>query len=115
MTLDAADVRFVHLEGDMPDLPRLAVVGSRAATRAALSLVPGIVETARDMEVAFQAFQPSLNDTYRGTSPRNVMEGANFVSSAAEVPTHYPIAQHLEMSFLDRPPRQLFFGKHCQD
>ena len=31
-------------------------------------------------------------------------------SPAAEVPVNYPIAQHLEMSFLPAPPRQLFFG-----
>jgi hypothetical protein len=38
------------------------------------------------------------------------MSGTDYVFSAAEVPVNYPIAQHIEMSFLPAPPRQLFFG-----
>ena len=39
-----------------------------------------------------------------------MMSGTEYVFSAAEVPVNYPIAQHIEMSFLPAPPRQLFFG-----
>jgi hypothetical protein len=63
-----------------------------------------------DMQETIQAYHNNLNNTYRGTSPRSAMEGTDYVFSAAEVPANYPIAQHLEMSFLDAPPRQLFFG-----
>lgn len=38
------------------------------------------------------------------------MDNTEYVFSAAEVPVNYPIAQHIEMSFLDAPPRQLYFG-----
>ena len=68
------------------------------------------IKTAHDMEMALQGYQPNLNDTYRGTSPRKLMTGAQKVFSAAEVPSNYPIAQHLEMSFLEAPPAQLYFG-----
>ena len=68
------------------------------------------VDDCHGMEVAVQAYQPSLNDKYRGTSPRRLMDGTDFIFSAAEVPANYPIAQHLEMSFLSEPPKQLFFG-----
>lgn len=66
--------------------------------------------SAEDMEVAVQAYQPNLSNTYRGTSPRNLIGTTDFIFSAAEVPTHFPIAQHIEMSFLPAPPKQLFFG-----
>jgi alpha-ketoglutarate-dependent taurine dioxygenase len=68
------------------------------------------VNTAADMEQAVKAYQLALNDTYRGTSPRKRMENTDFIFSAAEVPTNYPIGQHLEMSFLEAPPAQLYFG-----
>jgi hypothetical protein len=68
------------------------------------------LETPADMQEAIQAYHDNLNNTYRGTSPRRLMEGTDYVFSAAEVPVNYPIAQHIEMSFLDAPPRQLFFG-----
>jgi hypothetical protein len=68
------------------------------------------LDTPADMQEAIQAYHNNLNNTYRGTSPRRLMEGTDYVFSAAEVPVNYPIAQHIEMSFLDAPPRQLFFG-----
>jgi alpha-ketoglutarate-dependent taurine dioxygenase len=69
------------------------------------------LETASDLQIAIQSYNPRLSNTYRGTSPRNVLDkSAPFVFSAAEVPAHYPIAQHLEMSFLPEPPSQLYFG-----
>jgi len=48
------------------------------------------VGSAADMEVAVRGYQPSLNNTYRGTSPRNTLGGTEYIFSAAEVPTHYP-------------------------
>ena len=68
------------------------------------------VANARDMQTAVQSFHPKLNNTYRGTSPRNLLDQTEYVFSAAEVPTNYPIAQHIEMSFLPEPPSQLYFG-----
>lgn len=63
-----------------------------------------------EFQRSVQSYQPKLNCTYRGTSPRNMIPGTTHVFSAAEVPVYYPIAQHLEMSFLQAPPRQLYFG-----
>jgi len=63
-----------------------------------------------EFQRSVQSYQPTLNCTYRGTSPRNIIPGTTHVFSAAEVPVYYPIAQHLEMSFLKAPPRQLYFG-----
>ena len=34
-----------------------------------------------------------LSHEYRGTSPRSAQDGTTFVFSAAEVPSHYPLAQ----------------------
>ena len=68
------------------------------------------VDSAEDVEKTLMAYETVLNNKYRGTSPRNVQPGTNFVFAAAEVPSHYPIAQHLEMSFLPAPPRKIFFS-----
>lgn len=42
------------------------------------------LSTSSDMEKAIQAFQPKLNNTYRGTSPRKVMDGTEYVFSAGK-------------------------------
>ncbi|CAB9500563.1 Taurine catabolism dioxygenase TauD, TfdA family [Seminavis robusta] len=68
------------------------------------------VVTAKDVERAVLSFEPDLSDVYRGTSPRHSQGGSRFVFSAAEVPVHYPIAQHCEMSFLKEVPPKLFFS-----
>jgi len=69
------------------------------------------IDGAGDFEKATLALQPNLCDEYRGTSPRSLIPGAKqYAFSAADVPANYPIAQHLEMSFLNSPPRQLYFG-----
>jgi alpha-ketoglutarate-dependent taurine dioxygenase len=68
------------------------------------------IHTPVDFETAVLSLQPHLCDTYRGTSPRTQAPGTQYAFSAADVPVHYPIAQHLEMSFLPAPPRQLYFG-----
>lgn len=68
------------------------------------------LDTAQDVEDAVRSYNPQLNNQYRGTSPRNTQGGTEYVFSAAEVPSHWPIAQHLEMSFLPSPPKQLYFS-----
>mmetsp|Transcript_17204 Transcript_17204/g.32291 ORF Transcript_17204/g.32291 Transcript_17204/m.32291 type:complete len:466 (-) Transcript_17204:151-1548(-) len=68
------------------------------------------IDTAPEFEQAIYSLQPNLNDCYRGTSPRSVFEGTKYMFSAADVPVNYPIGQHLEMSFLKCPPKQLYFG-----
>mmetsp|Transcript_8802 Transcript_8802/g.15313 ORF Transcript_8802/g.15313 Transcript_8802/m.15313 type:complete len:477 (+) Transcript_8802:462-1892(+) len=68
------------------------------------------INTPPEFERAISSLQPNLSDAYRGTSPRSVFEGTKYTFSAADVPVNYPIGQHLEMSFLKYPPRQLYFG-----
>eukprot|EP00980_Cylindrotheca_fusiformis_P003742 scaffold831_cov109-Cylindrotheca_fusiformis.AAC.4 len=68
------------------------------------------VDSASDFERATLSLQPALSDTYRGTSPRSLKDPTKYAFSAADAPVNYPIAQHLEMSFLKAPPRQLYFG-----
>jgi alpha-ketoglutarate-dependent taurine dioxygenase len=68
------------------------------------------VTSAAEVEAGIRALEPNLNNDYRGTSPRVTQEGSDYVFSAAEVPSHFPIAQHLEMSFLPSPPKRLFFS-----
>lgn len=61
---------------------------------------------------AFGRVAASLSDAlerdYLGTSPRD--EVAPGVFTASELPGHYPIPQHCEMTFIKNPPRRLFFG-----
>ena len=67
------------------------------------------IESASDFEKATMSMDPNLCDKYRGTSPRSLHDGTKYVFSAADVPVNYPIAQHLEMSFLKAPPKNLYF------
>ena len=62
-----------------------------------------------DFQQTVQKYNPELCDEYRGTSPRKLIPGTQYVFSASELPAFYPIPQHLEMSFLPAPPRKLFF------
>ena len=55
------------------------------------------------------ALEPDLKNDYPGTAPRNAR--SRYVFTASEMPPPYPIAQHIEMSFLPNTPRKLFF--HC--
>lgn len=69
------------------------------------------VSNCGEFERAILSFQPDgLSDCYRGTSPRKLEDATSYVFSAADVPSNFPIAQHLEMSFLPAPPRALFFS-----
>lgn len=65
------------------------------------------IRTPEDFEVVALAMEPGLQNNYAGTSPRN--SRTKFVHSASELPGHYPIMQHCEMSFLPTAPRYLFF------
>ena len=56
-----------------------------------------------------QQYNPDLSNQYRGTSPRKLIPGTKYVFSASELPSFFPIPQHLEMAFLPAPPRQVFF------
>lgn len=65
------------------------------------------IKTPEDFEDIALALEPGLQNNYAGTSPRN--SRTKFVHSASELPGHYPIMQHCEMSFLPTAPRFLFF------
>jgi alpha-ketoglutarate-dependent taurine dioxygenase len=70
------------------------------------------LRTPDDFEQVALALEPGLQNNYQGTSPRN--SRTKFVHSASELPGHYPIMQHCEMSFLPTAPRFLFFFCHVQ-
>ena len=57
-------------------------------------------------EVALR-LAPNLKNQYLGTSPRNARSTYTF--TASELPPHYPIMQHCEMSFLPSAPTRLLF------
>jgi hypothetical protein len=42
------------------------------------------VESPKQVEEAIQAYQPCLNNTYRGTSPRRLLPGTEYVFSAGK-------------------------------
>lgn len=65
------------------------------------------IKTPEDFEAVALALEPGLQNNYAGTSPRN--SRTEYVHSASELPGHYPITQHCEMSFLPTAPRYLFF------
>ena len=67
------------------------------------------VKTGIEFQRTVQQYVPNLSNEYRGTSPRKLIEGTEFVFSASELPSCYPIPQHIEMSFLPAPPKKLFF------
>jgi alpha-ketoglutarate-dependent taurine dioxygenase len=70
------------------------------------------LRTPEDFEQAALALRSDLQNNYQGTSPRN--SRTKYVHSASELPGHYPIMQHCEMSFLPSAPRHLFFFCHVQ-
>lgn len=64
------------------------------------------LRNAKDVEDVALALDPHLaSGEYLGTSPRNAL--TKHVHSASELPGHYPIPQHCEMSFLANPPKRL--------
>jgi len=68
------------------------------------------INTPEQFERVALALEPNLQNNYAGTSPRNIR--TKFVHTASELPAHYPIMQHCEMSFLPTAPRFLFFYCH---
>lgn len=70
------------------------------------------VNQSTQFEAIAQTIDSDLKNDYLGTSPRNIVEGTQFVFSASELPAHYPIMQHCEMSFLPSAPRRLMFFCH---
>lgn len=62
---------------------------------------------ALSFERAALALADDLKNQYLGTSPRNARSTYTF--TASELPAHYPIMQHCEMSFLPSAPTRLFF------
>jgi alpha-ketoglutarate-dependent taurine dioxygenase len=76
-------------------------------THGAVLLRGYAIENADHVEQVVTALDDHLQTRYLGTSPREAM--AAHVFSASELPGHYPIPQHCEMSFLKDPPRRLYF------
>ncbi len=67
---------------------------------------------ALDFEKIALAIDAHLQNNYLGTSPRN--GNTTYTFSASELPAHYPIMQHCEMSFLKSAPRRIFFYCHIE-
>jgi alpha-ketoglutarate-dependent taurine dioxygenase len=65
------------------------------------------VRDAADFERVARAVDDDLKNEYLGTSPRSGL--TDYVFSASELPSFYPIPQHCEMSFIAQPPRRVFF------
>ena len=70
------------------------------------------IRSAQDFEDVARAVDTDLKDDYMGTSPRD--KKSDYAFSASELPGHYPIMQHCEMSFLPSAPRRLFFYCHIE-
>ncbi len=70
------------------------------------------IQTPKDFEDVAKAVDNDLKNDYMGTSPRD--KKTDYVFSASELPGHYPIMQHCEMSFLPSAPRRLFFYCHIE-
>jgi alpha-ketoglutarate-dependent taurine dioxygenase len=66
------------------------------------------VRDAHHVEQLARAIEPRLANDYLGTSPRDAV--TPYVFNASELPPYYPIPQHIEMSFVAKPPRTLFFA-----
>ncbi|TGJ98159.1 taurine dioxygenase [Leptospira langatensis] len=65
------------------------------------------IEDSKNFEKIALALDSNLSEAYLGTSPRDKV--TKYVHTASELPSAYPIMQHAEMSFLDQPPKKLFF------
>jgi alpha-ketoglutarate-dependent taurine dioxygenase len=65
------------------------------------------VDGPADFERIARAVDDDLKNEYLGTSPRDAL--TDYVFSASELPSYYPIPQHCEMSFVKNYPRRVFF------
>ncbi len=68
------------------------------------------VTEASQFERIARAIDDDLKSEYLGLSPRIPL--TEYVFTASEIPSPFPIPQHNEMSFVASPPRSLFFW--CQ-
>jgi alpha-ketoglutarate-dependent taurine dioxygenase len=83
------------------------LVQAKLAQHGAILLRGFAIDDATAFESVARAIAGDLKNDYLGTSPRNAL--TSHVFSASELPPHYPIPQHCEMSFVADPPKQLFF------
>ena len=60
-----------------------------------------------DFERIARSIDDDLKNEYLGLSPRNAL--TDYVFTASEIPSWFPIPEHNEMSFVANPPRSLFF------
>lgn len=65
------------------------------------------IGSSENFEKVALSLDANLSEVYLGTSPRD--KKTKFVHTASELPSAYPIMQHAEMSFLNKPPKKLFF------
>ncbi|PJZ47970.1 TauD/TfdA family dioxygenase [Leptospira saintgironsiae] len=65
------------------------------------------IGSSENFEKVALGLDSNLSEAYLGTSPRD--KKTKFVHTASELPSAYPIMQHAEMSFLNKPPKKLFF------
>lgn len=104
----------VHADGN-PSVPRLVewLIDQTDHVRELLTRHGAIlfrgfdVVDATDFERIARAIDDDLQSEYMGISPRNAL--TDYVFTASEIPSLFPIPQHNEMSFVANPPRSLFF------
>jgi alpha-ketoglutarate-dependent taurine dioxygenase len=84
-----------------------ADVDAELTRHGALLLRGFAVPGAPAFEQVALAIDGALHESYTGTSPRTAR--TRFVHTASELPSYYPVPQHIEMSFTATPPRKLFF------
>lgn len=86
---------------------RDSIMAARRTHGAILFRGFGVLE-AQSFEDAARVIAPDLQCDYLGQSPRRKL--SDYVFTSTELPPHYPIPQHAEMSFYyDRAPHSLFF------
>lgn len=84
-----------------------SATASRLQEHGALLFRGFAVDDAPSFERVARAIDGELKNTYLGTSPRDAL--TDYIFTASELPGHYPIPEHAEMTFLPTPPRRLFF------
>ncbi len=89
-------------------------IGNKFVKHGAILFRDFDINTPKAFEDVALAVDPKLEHAYYGTSPRNMVKGTNYVFTASELPGHYPIAQHCEMSYVKNPPVNIFFYCHVE-
>ena len=72
------------------------------------------IDSPKDFEDISLLVDPNLKNDYYGTSPRNIVKDTNYIFTASELPGHYPIPQHCEMTYVKNPPISIFFYCHVE-